>query len=183
MMTFANNFTGQEHNFDCKAIYIWNNNHVLFEITNLYTNAPRCFLSPGGMMALTISRVLRLVCQAANNKFPLSVCFNHKSMFSVLDRLKINLNQVAVYSSGGLRLRLRWREVEGGELPSARDGLRAAMVGDVLHVTGGVYGLTTISAWDPVTESWQDVGDLNVKKACHAAVALPDSTIKCPWIQ
>ena len=111
---------------------------------------PRCFLSPGGGMALTVLRVLRLVCQAANNKFPLSVCFNHKSMFSVLDRLKINLNQVAVYSSGGLD----WREVEGGELPSARYKFRAAMVGDVLHVTGGYDDnfLTSILAWDPVAE-------------------------------
>ena len=140
------------------------------------TNAHRCFLSPGGM----ISRVLRLVCQAANNKFPLSVCFNHKSMFSVLDRLKINLNQVAVYSSGGLH----WREVEGGELPTVMRGLRAAMVGDILHVTGGhdddVNNLTSILAWDPVAESWQDVGDLNVARYSHAAVAIPDSVIKCP---
>ena len=142
----------------------------------------RCFLSPGGMMATltTFSRVLRLVCQAANNKFPLSVCSNHKSMFSVLDRLKINLNQVAVYSSGGLH----WREVAGGGLPSGRSGLRAAMVGDVLHVTGGEdywNDLTTISAWDPVTESWQDVGDLNVGRQYHAVVSIPDSvTIKCP---
>ena len=119
----------------------------------------------------TISQVLRLVCQAANSKFLLSVCFNHKSMFSVLDRLKINLNQVAVYSSGGLH----WREVEGGELPSARYGLRAAMVGDVLHVIGGSDGsdLTSILAWDPFAESWQDVGDLNVARDRHAAVAIP----------
>ena len=152
---------------------------MLFGCDN--TNASRCFLSPGGMMPLpTISRVLRLVCQAANNKFPLSVCFNHKSMFSVLDRLKINLNQVAVYSSGGLQ----WREVAGGELPSARHGLRAAMVGDVLHVTGGWADgnnrLTSILAWDPDTESWQDVGELNVGRAYHAAVAVPDSIIQCP---
>ena len=144
------------------------------------TNAPRCFLSPGGLMALTFSRVLRLVCQAANNKFPLSVCFNHKSMFSVLDRLKINLNQVAVYSSGGLH----WREVAGGELPSARYGLRAAMVGDVLHVTGGRDDddscLTSILAWDPVAESWQDVGRLNVRRSDHGVVAVPDSIVKCP---
>ena len=146
----------------------------------MYKNAPRCFLSPGGELTLAISRVLRLVCQAANNKFPLSVCFNHKSMFSVLDRLKINLNQVAVYSSGGLH----WREVEGGELPSPRSGLRAAMVGDVLHVTGGRDDddscLTSILAWDPVAESWQDVGDLNVARDRHAAVAIPGSLIKCP---
>ena len=129
-------------------------------------------------MALTFSRVLRLVCQAANNKFPLSVCFNHKSMFSVLDRLKINLNQVAVYSSGGLQ----WREVEGGELPSPRSGLRAAMVGDVLHVTGGSdrpHDFTSILAWDPVAESWRDVGDLSVARYDHAIVAIKGSAIKC----
>ena len=142
------------------------------------TNAPRCFLSLGGMMDLTVSRVLRLVCQAANNKFPLSVCFNHKSMFSVLDRLKINLNQVAVYSSGGLE----WREVEGGELPFGRYGLRAAMVGDVLHVTGGSdrhHDFTSILAWDPVAESWRDVGDLSVARYDHAIVAIKGSAIKC----
>ena len=86
---------------------------------------------------------------------------------------------MAVYSSGGLE----WREVGGGELPSARYGLRAAMVGDVLHVTGGFDGnnhLTSILAWDPDTESWQDAGELNVGRAVHAAVAVPDSIIKCP---
>ena len=99
-------------------------------------------------------------------------------MFSVLDRLKINLNQVAVYSSGGLH----WREVEGGELPSPRSGLRAAMVGDVLHVTGGYdnKALTSILAWDPDTESWQDAGELNVGRDYHAAVAVPFSIIQCP---
>ena len=102
-------------------------------------------------------------------------------MFSVLDRLKTSLNQVAVYSSGGLQ----WREVAGGELPSARHGLRAAMVGDVLHVTGGADDdgnnqLTSILAWDPVAESWQDAGRLNVGRYEHAAVAVPDSKIKCP---
>ena len=96
---------------------------------------------------------------------------------------KKSLNQVAVYSSGGLD----WREVEGGELPSPRSGLRAAMVGDVLHVTGGYvnddpYYLTSILAWDPVAESWQDVGELNVGRVSHAAVAVPD-IITCPRIQ
>ena len=101
-------------------------------------------------------------------------------MFSVLNRLKINLNQVAVYSSGGLH----WREVAGGELPSPRWALRAAMVGDVLHVTGGSdghnYWLTSILAWDPVAESWQHVGDLAVARSEHAAVALPAGSMKCP---
>ena len=93
--------------------------------------------------------------------------------------MKINLNQVAVYSSGGLQ----WREVAGGELPFGRTNLAAAMVGDVLHVTGGLEVwpnyLTSILAWDPVAESWQDVGELNVGRAVHAAVAVPDK-IKCP---
>ena len=86
-----------------------------------------------------------------------------------------------MYSNGK---ELHWREVEGGELPSPRSGLRAAMVGDVLHVTGGEdddYNfLTSILAWDPDTESWQDVGELNVARYSHAAVAIPDSVIKCP---
>ena len=86
---------------------------------------------------------------------------------------------MAVYSSGGIY----WREVKGGDLPSARYGLQAAMVGDVLHVIGGSDGkndLTSILAWDPVSESWQDVGDLNVGRYLLAAVAIPNSVIRCP---
>ena len=87
---------------------------------------------------------------------------------------------MAVYSSGGLQ----WREVAGGELPSARYGLRAAMVGDVLHVTGGLdddnNDLTSILAWDPVAESWQDVGDLAVARSGQAAVAIPLAMMRCP---
>ena len=87
---------------------------------------------------------------------------------------------MAVYSSGGLY----WREVDGGELPSPRTDPRAAMVGDVLHVTGGYENanipLTSILAWDPDTESWQDAGELNVARDGHAAVAIPDSIVKCP---
>ena len=86
---------------------------------------------------------------------------------------------MATYSSGG-QLE-EWREVEGGELPSPRTGLRATSVGDILFVTGG-YGngyLTSILSWDPVTESWQLAGDLAVAKHSHAAVAVPSSIIDC----
>ena len=84
---------------------------------------------------------------------------------------------MAVYSSGG---QLEWREVEGGELPSPRSGLRASFVGDILFATGGndaLTYLTSILAWDPVAESWQPVGELAVGRYIHAAVPLPHSTV------
>ena len=85
---------------------------------------------------------------------------------------------MAVYSSDGLD----WIEVEGGELPSPRYQFRAAMVGDVLHVTGGYDDnfLTSILAWDPVAELWQDVGDFAVARSLQAAVAIPLAMIRCP---
>ena len=84
---------------------------------------------------------------------------------------------MAVYSSGS---QLEWREVEGGQLPSPRNGLRAALVDGVLYVTGGDDGfnsLTSILSWDPVAESWQQAGDLAVGRDFHAAVAVPKSVI------
>ena len=79
---------------------------------------------------------------------------------------------------------LEWREVEGGELPSPRRQLRAAMIGDIIYVTGGsdadYNDFTSILAWDPVAESWQDVGDLAVARSGHAAVAIPLAMIRCP---
>ena len=85
---------------------------------------------------------------------------------------------MAVYSSGS---QLEWREVEGGQLPSPRDELRATLVGDVLFVSGGFYGhyLTSILSWDPVAESWQPSGDLAVARKSHAAVAVPASLVAC----
>ena len=73
-----------------------------------------------------------------------------------LERLLALNNQVTFYSSGS---ELQWRELEGGQLPSARFGLRAALVGDLLYVFGG-YGdeednperlLSSILYWDQVT--------------------------------
>ena len=88
---------------------------------------------------------------------------------------------MATYSSGD-QLE-EWREVEGGELPSPRYGLRATMVGDILFVTGGqdvdVNELTSILSWDPVAESWQAAGDLAVARDDHAALAIPESLITC----
>ena len=88
---------------------------------------------------------------------------------------------MADYNSG---FQPQWREVKGGELPSGRWKLKAAMVNDIIYVTGGqddhFNDLTSVLAWDPVAESWQDVGDLAVARFDHAAVAVPDSVMKCP---
>ena len=87
---------------------------------------------------------------------------------------------MAVYTNGG---KLEWREVESGELPSARSGLRATLLGGILFVTGGndaLNYLPSILAWDPVAESWQAAGNLTVGRYQHAAVAVPDSTIAVP---
>ena len=87
-------------------------------------------------------------------------------------------NQVAVYSADSP---LVWREVEGGELPSPRNGLRATVVGDVLYVTGGYDGnyLTSVLSWNPDGETWQVVGNLAVARDYHAAVAVPTSVVAC----
>ena len=89
---------------------------------------------------------------------------------------------MAVYSSGS---QLEWREVEGGQLPSPRTGLRATLVDDALFVTGGEdydgdYNyFTSILSWDPVAESWQHAGDLAVARSQHAAVAVSTSLVEC----
>ena len=87
--------------------------------------------------------------------------------------------QVATYTVGS---QLEWRLVESGNLPSARASLRAAVVDNVIHVTGGYDEhnyFTSILAWNSSSESWQDVGDLAIERSSHAAVAVPSSMIEC----
>ena len=82
-------------------------------------------------------------------------------------------NQVAVYSAGSP---LVWREVEGGELPSPRESPRATVVRGVLYVSGGFNGvncLISVLSWDPVVETWQEVGNLFRPRDYHANVAVP----------
>ena len=86
---------------------------------------------------------------------------------------------MAVYSAGSP---LVWREVEGGELPSARNGLRATVVGEVIYVTGGYDGdnsLTSVLSWNPAGETWQEVGNLAVARDFHASVAVPAEVVSC----
>ena len=96
------------------------------------------------------------------------------------NKCKLLPNQVAVYSAGSP---LVWREVEGGELPSPRSGLRATVVGDVLYITGGRDGnniyLTSMLSWNPAGETWQEVGNLAVARYWHAAVAVPSAFVSC----
>jgi len=98
----------------------------------------------------------------------------------------LSSTEVAVYSSGS---QLEWREVEGGQLPSVLFGLQVTLVDQTLYVNGGYIVIrndqtrpdydyqTSILSWDPVTESWQQAGDMVVARGLHAAVAVPRSTI------
>ena len=103
------------------------------------------------------------------------ICLSTKYLLSFFS----SLPQIATYSSSSA---LSWRIVETGDLPSGRRGLRAAVVENVLYVTGGIYDgydLTAILSWDPVQEKWTHAGDLKVARYWHAAVAIPSNAVEC----
>ena len=87
---------------------------------------------------------------------------------------------MAVYSAGSP---LVWREVEGGDLPTPRRGLRATVVEDALFVSGGMNSnwnvLSSVLLWKPAGHAWQEVGNLAVARYLHAAVALPATVMDC----
>merc|ERR1712218_596371 len=67
--------------------------------------------------------------------------------------------EVAIYTDGSQPL--EWKET--GQLPTPMQGLRAAVVDNVLYVTGGVDGdnrFTSILSWTPSPETWQPAGEL-----------------------
>ena len=88
------------------------------------------------------------------------------------------LSQIATYSTSST---LSWRIVETGDLPSARQGLRAAVIENIVYVSGGKAGesFTAILSWDPVQEKWTHAGDLKVARHYHAAVAIPSNAVEC----
>merc|ERR1712004_39520 len=88
----------------------------------------------------------------------------------------ISSTEIATFTSSST---LSWRIVETGELPSGRYGLRAAVVENVLYVSGGKDGddLTAILSWDPLQEKWTHAGDLKVARYFHAVVAIPSNAI------
>ena len=71
--------------------------------------------------------------------------------------------------------RQAWREV--GLLPSPRDSLRAGVLGQLLHVTGGSWedGVTgEVLLWDSISELWQGTeGALVEARALHAVAKVP----------
>ena len=88
---------------------------------------------------------------------------------------------MAIYTVGISQL--EWREVEGGQLPSPRAELKAAMIDNIIFVTGGSdssppYKLPTILRWDPSTEHWETAANLTMARFRHAAVAIPSSIIE-----
>jgi len=91
----------------------------------------------------------------------------------------LSSTEIATYTSSST---LSWRIVETGDLPWGRFGLRAAVVENVLYVTGGYDGsnpLTSILSWDPLQEKWTHAGDLKVARYYHAVVAIPSNAIEC----
>ena len=62
-----------------------------------------------------------------------------------------------------------WRKA--GQLPSPRQGLRAARLGQVVHLTGGSDDvdsyLDSILSWSPDTESWSQAGVLTAAREWH----------------
>ena len=103
---------------------------------------------------------------------------NNKPSNSFLQNWHLT-NQVAIFTDGSQPL--EWRET--GQLPTTRLGLRAAVVQNVLYVTGGLEGddseiyLTAILSWNPSTETWQTAGELSLGRAYHAAFAVPSSIL------
>ena len=90
-----------------------------------------------------------------------------------------NQPQIATYTSSSP---LSWRTVETGDLPSQRSGHSAAMIENVLYVSGGSNEggyLTEILSWDPLQEKWTQKGDLKVARRWHASVPIPSNAIEC----
>merc|ERR1712218_205482 len=94
---------------------------------------------------------------------------------------RLSSTEVAIYTVGSQQL--DWRET--GQLDYARHGPRAAVVDNILYVTGGknydddgqANIFNSILSWNPSTETWQQAGQLAEKKYLHAAVAIPSSIL------
>ena len=87
------------------------------------------------------------------------------------------MTQVATYTRG---VPLQWRQVETGNLPLPRYGLRATTVDNIVYVTGGGDDKNDdlrILYWNSATESWGLAGNLSVARAYHGATAVPSALL------
>ena len=66
-----------------------------------------------------------------------SICLVTRSRDMILEFLS-ELKEIS--QPGGLLLQWQPTLLESSDLPSAGGGLRAAMVGEILYLTGGVHG-------------------------------------------
>ena len=88
------------------------------------------------------------------------------------------MHQVMTWGTGDVET--FWRE--SSQLPAARIALRATTVNDIIYLTGGEdeawNAFTSILSWDPLTESWNEAGNLKMGRTYHAAVAITSSIIE-----
>ena len=82
----------------------------------------------------------------------------------------LDSTEVFDFTNGG-----QWRQTS--PLPESRWGVRGASLGGVFHILGGQRGtlLTSVLAWDPVEETWQEVGELAVPASYRAVAEVPMS--------
>jgi len=75
-----------------------------------------------------------------------------------------------------------WRPA--ADLPSARYGLRTASLDNKLFLFGGwdtsLSLLDSILSYNPLTDSWQSAGNMNVPRAGHTVAVFPDVSQLCP---
>ena len=68
--------------------------------------------------------------------------------------------------------------MEAGQLPSPRTSLRAARLGQVVHVSGGSDGGDSILSWSPDTESWVQAGAMNAARSYHGVTEVSLAAVK-----
>jgi hypothetical protein len=73
--------------------------------------------------------------------------------------------------------------LRAGRLPSGRDGLRGATLGNTFYVSGGNDGsstLDTVLGWTEANDEWTQAGTMATARYFHAVAAVP-STAVAEW--
>jgi len=72
-----------------------------------------------------------------------------------------------------------WRHAN--PLPGPRSGGKGVSLAGVVHFVGGAVGfsrLSSILSWDPVSETWSEVGQLESARSFHAVAEIPESLVE-----